>query len=614
MRSLVFTFTALAVGSQATLLLDRNLAYRSPFIDHPEHGLDTTSIHARHVQHSKRQIIDATPFKDEHYPNFYGSDFSNSPFVWNGGLNFTHSVASGDPFDTSVLLWTRAVPASSTGALPDQSVPVCVSFKISTSNTLSPVIDSGEAFTSYDVDFTVKVEATGLKPDTKYFFQFSDCTNAETVSPVGATRTFASPDTPADQVNGGKPLTFAVFSCSQFQAGYFNAYGFAAQNTSADVFVHLGDYIYESIGSGGSIGRAVLGRQLATIHDYRQRFQQYRTDVSLSLAHQSAPWITTWDDHEVANNAWKAGTSNSNDTAAGCSFSPSGACFTDRKLAAIRAYHEWLPVRQVDTHDLLRIWRNFQVGKLLDLTILDTRQYDRDITDLTYNRARKSIWPLWTIPHPNRSIMGFTQEKWFADTLSESKRREAVWRVVGQQVVFSQLNGSSFRFNTDAWDGYRANRARILDHLYNNEISNTVILAGDSHANWVSDLAHPNDTTTYDPISGDGAIGVEFAGTAVTSTSSFRANIAPAAADVISRQLVDINPDLQWSEGSFRGFFTLTIDPQWLNATYYAMRNITSPNTDGFASAEFSAKGENKLHRPVAGGKVNAGALKVTVP
>ncbi|KAF7440535.1 hypothetical protein PC9H_000881 [Pleurotus ostreatus] len=473
-------------------------------------------------------------------------------------MTITQISMGGDPFDTSVLLWTRAVPALSTGALPDQSVPVCVSFKISTSNTLSPVIDSGEAFTSYDVDFTVKVEATGLQPDTRYFFQFSDCTNAESVSPVGATRTFASPDR------------------------YFNAYGFAAQNTTADVFVHLGDYIYESIGSGGAIGRAVLGRQLATIHDYRQRFQQYRTD----------------DDHEVANNAWKAGTSNSNDTAAGCSFSPSGACFTDRKLAAIRAYHEWLPVRQVDTHDLLRIWRNFQVGKLLDLSILDTRQYDRDITDLTYNRGdhfvlrytchtltllfdSTPIAPSWDSPKKNVR---------FADTLSESKRREAIWRVVGQQVVFSQLNGSSFRFNTDAWDGYRANRARILDHLYNNEISNTVILAGDSHANWVSDLARPNDTTTYNPITGDGAIGVEFAGTAVTSTSSFRANIAPAAADVISRQLVDINPDLQWSEGSFRGFFTLTIDPQWLNATYYAMRNITFPNTDGFASAEFPVK------------------------
>lgn len=79
-------------------------------------------------------------------------------------------------------------------------------------------------------------------------------------------------------------------------------------------------------------------------------------------------------DCQVADQAWKAGTANSNDTTVGCSFSPSGACFTDRKLAAVRAYHEWMPIRQVDPDDKLRIWRNFQIGKLLDLTMLDTRE------------------------------------------------------------------------------------------------------------------------------------------------------------------------------------------------------------------------------------------------
>ncbi|KAL0946985.1 hypothetical protein HGRIS_013131 [Hohenbuehelia grisea] len=457
--------------------------------------------------------------------------------------------------------------------MPDQSVPVCVSFKISTSPTLSGrPVDSGQAFTSYDVDFTVKVEATNLRPDTKYFYQFADCTNPRSASPIGTTRTIANPNTPASQVNGGKPLTLAVFSCSQYQSGYFNAYGFAAHNTTADVFIHLGDYIYESLGHGESIGRQTLGRELATIHDYRQRLNQYRTD----------------DDHEVADQAWKAGTANSNDSAVGCSFSASGACFTDRKLAAVRAYHEWMPIRQVDPGNKLRIWRNFQIGKLADLTMLDTRQYDRDVTDLYYNTG-------------------------FLDTLSESKARGAVWRIVGQQIVFTQLNeGGSF--DVDAWDGYRANRARILDHLYSHKISNTVVLSGDSHANWVSDLAHPNDTTTYNPQTGAGAIGVEFAGTAVTSTSAFGANIQPAAADPISRQLVAANPDLQWSEGSFRGFFTLTVDPRTLTATFYAMRNISTPNLDGFASAKFTVQnGANKLSRPVAGGAVKAGVLRSTL-
>ncbi|KAF8587157.1 hypothetical protein K439DRAFT_1631011 [Ramaria rubella] len=616
LTTLVCYINVQTTGARSVNPLDRNLAYRSPFEDHPQFGIDTREIHARHANaYVKRQTEAAAPFADDHYPTFYGGDFSNAPFVWNAGVNFTHAVASGDPFSDSVLLWTRAEPLPSTTPsnpsitplLPDQSVPVCVSFEIATDQAIKDVVDSGTAFTSADVDFTVKVEAKGLKPDTVYFYRFADCTNKAITSPVGKTRTFSDPDTPASQVNGGKPLTLAVFSCSQFQAGYFNAYGFAAQNTTADAFVHLGDYIYESLGNGAQIGRAVLGRELATIFDYRQRLNQYRTDVSLRTAHLTGPWFTVWDDHEVADQGWKAGTADSNDTLAGCKFSPSGACFTDRKLAAVRAYHEWMPIRQIAADDKLRIWRNFQIGKLLDLTMLDTRHYDRDLTDVYYNTDVNTI-----AAFENRSIMGFPQENWFYDTLLQSKSRGAVWRVVGQQIVFTQLNESGV-FDLDAWDGYRANRNRVLDHLYSNKIDNTIILSGDSHANWVSDLAHPNDTTTYNPTTGHGAIGVEFAGTAVTSGSSFGTGILPAAADAISEVLVHSkgNEDLQWSEGSFRGFFTITVSPKTLTATYYGMNNISNPNLDGFASAKFQVNaGENKLSRPVAGGTVKAGVLK----
>ncbi|THH07789.1 hypothetical protein EW145_g3145 [Phellinidium pouzarii] len=552
---------------------------------------------------------------------------------------YLFSIAkSGDPFDASVLLWTRAVPApyaldpfAPSSTIPDQSVPVCVAFAIFPNERMSgSPASSGQAFTSYDVDFTVKVEATNLQPDTQYWFVFSDCTNPSSQSPVGRTRTFANPDTPADKVNGGKPLTLAVFSCSQYQAGWFNAYGFAALNTSADAFIHLGDYIYESLGNGAKIGRKVLGRELATIFDYRQRLNQYRTDQSLLIAHESGPWITVWMTMrylhnakvsdvskcsprfpQVADQSWKAGTANSNDTMLGCSFSPSGACFTDRKLAAVRAYHEWMPVRQVDTDDKLRIWRNFQIGRLLDLTMLDTRQYDRDLTDDYYNTEYVNTISSFV----NRSIMGFEQENWLYDSLQQSKSRGAVWRIVGQQIVFTQLNESGV-FDLDAWDGYRANRERILNQIASNKIDNVIILSGDSHANWVSDLAHPNDTTTYNSSTGEGALGVEFAGTAVTSTSPFGAGILPAAADVISTSLVveKGNEDLQWSEGSYRGFFTLMMDPNTLKATYYGMRNISFPNLDGFASANFTVlAGTNKLSRPVAGGSVLAGVLKATV-
>ncbi|KAJ4501533.1 PhoD-like phosphatase-domain-containing protein [Lentinula lateritia] len=580
---LLLTFFHFTSCRATTVLLDRNLAYGSPFSGHTQSAIDTREIAKRHIAHARRQTSteDASPFVDKHYPTFYGGDFSNSPTIWKGGLNFTHSGTLGDPFNTSVLLWTRAVPVSpsNTTQLPDQSVPACLSFAIYTSLDLEgEPIDTGEAFTSYDVDWTLKVEATGLTPDTKYFFQFSDCTNSSSVSPVGTTRTLPSPDTPAEEVNGGNPITLAVFSCSQYQAGKHG--GIFEPRCYTDL--------------EPSIGRQTLGRELATVHDYRQRLNQYRTDEGLLAAHLSGPWITVWF---VADQSWKAGTADSNDSAIGCEFSPSGACFTDRKLAAVRAYHEWMPIRQVTVDDKLRIWRNFEIGKLLDLTMLDTRQYDRDITDVIINTLAA---------YPNRSLMGIEQEKWFFNTLSQSQDRGAAWRVVGQQIVFTQLNESG-----DAWDGYRANRERVLGYLYENKINNTIVLSGDSHANWASDLAHPNDSTTYDPLTGQGAIGVEFAGTAVTSDSSFGTDISPAAADVKSQQYVAANLDLQWSEGSYRGFFTLVIGPEVLNATYYAMKNITFANLDGFASANFVVKaGENKISRPVAGGSTLAGALK----
>ncbi|KAI5834905.1 hypothetical protein K523DRAFT_292741 [Schizophyllum commune Tattone D] len=606
--ALLGAHTALAASS----LLDRNMVYRSPLVGIPQLARDTQAIEKRHAQFAKRQTQDASPFEDDHYPTFYGGDFSNSPYVWNGGINFTHSVASGDPYGTSVLLWTRAAPSSEASAQPDQSVPLCVSYKISAQPDLSSPLDSGSAFTSYDVDFTVKVEATGLPPDSVLYYQFADCTDEGSVSPLGRTRTLPSPDEPADSVNGGDPLTLAVYSCSQYQNGYFNAYGVGTYNTSADFFVHLGDYIYESVGNGDKIGRAVTGRELATLADYRERLAQYRTDPSLIAAHQNHPWITVWDDHEIADNAWKAGTADSNDSmialgdnASGCTFSPSGACFTDRKLAGVRAYHEWLPVRQVSADDKLRIWRGFQVGQLLDLIMLDTRQYDRDITDVYYN----TDFVAGLANYANRSLMGAEQEQWFADSLSQSQDRGAVWKVVGQQIVFTQLDNEG-SYNYDAWDGYTANRARILNHITKNGIDNTIVLSGDSHANWVSDIAYPNDTS-YDSVTGTGALGVEFAGTAVTSGSSF-GSLSPAAADNRSAVLVAANAPLQWSEGYYRGFFTLTISPEWMNATYYAMRNISYANLDSFASANFSVKaGENRLTRPVAGGAVKAGALKL---
>ncbi|KAH8823526.1 PhoD-like phosphatase-domain-containing protein [Flagelloscypha sp. PMI_526] len=587
------SLTLLYTVSPVLAVYHRNLAYSSPFALSPELSL-LEDIEARLT---KRQSEDNI-YNDQKYPTFYGADFAASPTVWSGGVNFTHS-GKGDPWDTSVILWTRAAPANN--GSPDPSVPICVWWRI-THDPSGDMLDHGEAFTSYDVDWTVKVEASNLSPDTKYVYQFSDCTNKDNSSPVGKTRTLPSPDAESSTINSGNPLTFSVFSCSQWQAGYFNAYGIAAHNVSTDFYIHLGDYIYEydnNQRNGDDIGRSVTGRECATIADYRERLALYRTDPYLLAAHEDGPWITVWDDHEVADNTWKAGTNTSDDTPEGCQFSVSGACFTDRKWAAVRAYHEWMPIRQVDAGDMLRIWRNFQLGKLLDLTMLDTRIYDRDVTDVI------DIGPI--ADYENRSIMGTPQEKWFLDTLDESVSRGAIWRILTvATLLIDKL------VNYDQWDGYRANRGRIYDHLYDNDISNLVILAGDSHSNWVSDLSRPN-ASGYDPITGQGAVGVEFAVTAVTSPSHFGNPVPIPQANAYASYLTKTNEDLQWAEVAYRGFYTLTLNAQYANVSYYCLNDINTPNLNAFACANFTVEaGANRLQRPVAGGHVDAGVLKPT--
>jgi alkaline phosphatase D len=240
-------------------------------------------------------------------------------------------------------------------------------------------------------------------------------------------------------------------------------------------------------------------------------------------------------------------------------------------------------IRQVDMDDNLRIWRNFKMGKLFDLIMLDTRNYDRSITTLNWNNNYVAELKDDT----GRSLMGSYQENWFYNQLSESHERGATWRIIGNQIIFSRMNNSavySNPLNADQWDvsidnvhalrnmtnlkqGYTANRNRTLHHLYSNEIPNTAFLAGDSHANWVSDLVWL-DETPYDQATGAGAIGVEFAGTAVSSSGYGNGRSIANSSDR-SAALVRDNRELQWSEGYYRGYFELFISPEELNARYY---------------------------------------------
>jgi alkaline phosphatase D len=264
--------------------------------------------------------------------------------------------------------------------------------------------------------------------------------------------------------------------------------------------------------------------------------------------------------------------------------------------------------------DNLRIWRDFQFGDLFDLLMLDTRQYDRSITDLYWNTDYVHAISNDT----GRSLMGPRQEAWFYRKLRESSSRGAAWRIVGNQIIFSRMNeslafGNENPLNYDQWDGYQANRNRTLNTLYENKINNTIFLAGDSHASWVSDLAWL-DTKAYDPESGAGAIGVELAGSAVSSPCPAGQNITLTAANAGSAWLTAANRELQWQDLYYRGYFELSIGYDAVNASFFGLPSVTTRNGYEIPLANFTIKhNANRLDRQAAsfGVKtVESGSLK----
>lgn len=332
---------------------------------------------------------------------------------------------------------------------------------------------------------------------------------------------------------------------------------------------------------------------------------QYRSDPDLQHLAKEHAWITTWDDHEVANNVYRDGTSGLNNTEDSFLNDGPEISVDSRKINAVRAYFEWMPIRQTDLDDGLRIWRSFQMGKLLDLIILDTRVYDRSITSLGWNDDYIDL----IRDDPSRTLMGARQENWFYNSLSESSDRGATWRLVGNQIIISRvLQNDDGGLSGDNWNGYIANRNRTLKHLYDNNINNNIFLAGDSHQNWVSDLVWLEEKE-YDMKTGDGAIGVEFAGTAVSS-SGRSGPIEPDAGDY-ARGMIRRNDEMMWQEGYYRGYFHLSVTPEKLEAQFYGSPSVATRNAWDIPLANFTVvANDNHLERPIGGGQAESGALR----
>ncbi|NUF43568.1 alkaline phosphatase D family protein [Acinetobacter pittii] len=436
--------------------------------------------------------------------------------------DFLHGVASGDPLQDKVILWTRLTPV-------DFSAPLKVTWEIATDDQFKQNLKTGTVQTNKTDDFTVKVDATGLQAGMTYYYRFRF---GSKVSPVGQTKTLP--------VTTNK-VSFAVCSCSNYPAGYFYVYREMAKQ-NVDVVIHLGDYIYEYGADGyATEDAAKLGRTLPSdnnkeiikLDDYRKRYALYRQDKDLQAVHQRHPFIVIWDDHELANDTWREGGEN---------HQSNEGPFLERKLAALQAYFEWMPIRPVSSTDHLNIYRQFNFGSLVQLTMLDTRIIARDkqleYTDYMIASGLDAQKFQADLTDPKRTLMGYTQRDWLVDKLKQST---ATWNVIGQQVLMSKMwipaellaslgqitsGGTSpdtlakmnaqitelvilklrleqgdptltvqekarvttlVPYNLDAWDGYYAEREFLYDKLaeLNKKI---IVLAGDTHNAWTSYL------------------------------------------------------------------------------------------------------------------------------
>jgi alkaline phosphatase D len=478
---------------------------------------------------------------------------------------FEHGVASGDPTPASVILWTRIT-------VPEPTAEVEVYWEIARDPNFEELLDAGFAFTHPDRDYTVKIDAFGLLPATTYYYRF---TYLGRRSPVGRTRT--APNGPYDHAR------FAVVSCSNYEAGFFHVYADIARQADLDFVMHLGDYIYEYGVRGDGPDRGELqGRvhepdyEIITLADYRQRYANYRRDPDLAEVHRQHPFIVVWDDHESANNAYKDGAQNHD---------PSEGLWPEREADSYQAYVEWMPIRETEQEG--RIWRKLTYGDLMDVIMLDTRIWGRDMTVPNFEVALD----------PSRTILGFDQEEWFADQLITSR---AAWRIVGQQVMMAHLktngkpNSEDFGgswLNSDQWDGYGASRFRFFDVLRDNQIDNTIVLTGDIHTSWASDLTpDPNNPDAYDPESGEGSLAVEFVCTSVTSGG------LDALPEFLRDRIFGENPHIKYIDLVRRGYVVVDVKPDRAQGAWFHADTVATREHEITFSVAFGVdSGSNRL-------------------
>ena len=518
---------------------------------------------------------------------------------------FRHGIASGDPDQTSLILWTRVEPA---GERED------VEWELASDSAFASIVKSGKTTTSADFDFTVKILVDDLKPGTRYHYRFKARGMA---SPVGRTMTLA--DGAMDK------LGIALVSCSNFPFGYFNAYDAISKDPLVDIVLHTGDYIYEYGGADGwghetgvKLGREHMpAHEIVSLSDYRTRHAQYRTDAGLQAMTATHPLVACWDDHESANNPWIGGAQNHQPDKEGS--------WLARRAASIRAYYEWMPVREPGMgRNRTEFWRSYRFGDLATLVTMETRHTARaeQIDYMKYAdkiaskedaaRLRDEV-----IGAPDRPMISAEMEEFLSGALKQSVEAGQPWRVIGNAIPMARMpvpdligagilpdpatKGLPFAemalawkakwnlpFYTDTWDGYPWARERFYTLCKDAGASDLIVLTGDSHSFWANQLADAKGNS----------MGIELGTAGITSPGDFlESGFEPKRAMQLDKAFADMIDEVLWTDNFHQGYVRLDLRPDAAQANFIGMSTVTSQHYKPLSLRRYAiARQDGEVH------------------
>lgn len=510
------------------------------------------------------------------------------------GSPFLHGVASGDPDQESVVLWTRV----------SVDAPTLVQWELASDPGFAQIVRSGSVEATAETDYTVKVLVGGLPSGGRFHYRF----RARGVqSPAGRTRTLAA----------GKldKLGIALVSCSNFAFGFFNAYDAIARDPTVDFVLHTGDYIYEyGADEWGSATAHRIGRvhepanEIVSLADYRRRHAQYKTDAGAQAMHAAHPLLACWDDHESTNNPWTGGAQNHQPDREGD--------WALRRAASIRAYYEWMPIREpVPGRERIQFWRGYSFGDLATLFTLETRHTGRarqidymDGLSRIHTREDARKFERETIDAPGRALLSPVLEQDLGAALKRSVGAGQPWRIIGNPMVIARVRvpdvvaaglipdpagqagtagkgasdeGTSdearalawkgkfdMPFYPDTWDGYEWARERLYGLSRDAGAGDLVFLTGDSHSFWANTLRD---------AAGKPA-GVELGTAGVTSPGDFvESGFGPTVSPLLDKALADHNPEVVWTDNMHQGYVRVEFTRAAAQATFVAVDTVLSP-------------------------------------